>query len=343
MLDEEPIPVRILVGDCRELLRDLPAESVHCCVTSPPYFQLRDYGCERQIGLEPTPDEFVAELIGVFREVWRVLRNDGTLWLNLGDSYNAYNAYNANRGSSNSISANAEVACPKIATGSGLTVKNVRPKSLLGIPWRVAFALQEQGWILRSEIIWNKPSCMPESVRDRPTKSHEHIFLLAKQERYYYNADAIREKWADHRCGNPGTASSKYEGVGAAGSSRYLHDTAPKVSGRNCRDVWTLGPEPTTEEHYAAFPSEIPRRAILAGSPEGGTVLDPFGGTGTTAAVAVRHGRQAILCELNPQYAEIARRRCDRQAGLFLPQVVEVVAPAKAEQPGLFAELGGAA
>jgi DNA modification methylase len=355
-------PVRILVGDCREMLRTLPAESVHCCVTSPPYFQLRDYGHEAQIGQEATPAEFVAELVSVFREVWRVLRNDGTLWLNLGDSYAS--AWACNRRSvvgAGSLEHGKRENRPN-RLGGGL-----KEKDLIGIPWRVAFALQDDGWYLRSEIIWHKPAPMPESVRDRPTKSHEHIFLLTKQERYYYDADAIRER---------------------AGADL-----------RNCRDVWTLNPEPSTEDHYAAYPSEIPRRAILAGTSEHGvcaacgtawtravertamvvrrtdwgdkagnrtassgtmlkpptcrtvgwkpgcdcyggvipaTVLDPFGGTGTTAAVAVRHGRQAILCELNPEYAEISRRRCDRETGLFQPHRTEVVAaPAMPVQEAL--------
>lgn len=301
--------VRILNGDCRTVLATLPDQSVHCCVTSPPYFGLRDYGHAGQIGLEAAPDAFVSELVAVFREVRRVLRDDGTLWLNLGDSYAA------NRGSGASgigakQATNVGANLGKLSVPDGL-----KAKDLVGIPWRVAFALQADGWYLRSDIIWHKPNPMPESVTDRPTKSHEYVFLLAKSERYYYDADAIAERDTGR---DPGNVTHKYaqNGIYVAGAQKNLAACGP-VDARNRRTVWTVATQPFSGAHFATFPPALIEPCILAGCPEGGTVLDPFGGAGTTGLVADRLQRNALLIELNPQYADMARERIRGDAPMF--------------------------
>ncbi len=307
--------VRILVGDCRERLRDLPDASVHCVVTSPPYFGLRDYGVEGQIGLEETPDAFVAEMVAVFREVRRVLRADGTLWLNLGDSYEG--ARGGPQG------ANGQMADRSIAA-QGVRVRNVtrvtglKPKDLIGIPWRVAFALQADGWWLRQDIIWSKPNPMPESVTDRCTKAHEYLFLLTKSERYFYDAAAIKEPDRGRADGNVNGfkdrqgAASFHATSGGIGSDGWEVGT-----GRNKRSVWTVPVHPFAGAHFATFPPALIEPCILAGCPEGGTVLDPFGGAGTTGLVADRLGRNAILIELNSEYAAMAERRISADSRLF--------------------------
>jgi site-specific DNA-methyltransferase (adenine-specific) len=302
LLNALGLTVNLLLGDCRKVLPTLPAGSVHCCVTSPPYFGLRDYGHENQIGLEQTPDAFAQELVGVFREVRRVLRDDGTLWLNLGDSYNAYNA---NRGASTSIS-DGTAGRGHPTHRRGLTTPTLKNKDLIGIPWRVAFALQADGWYLRQDIIWHKPNPMPESVRDRCTKAHEYIFLLSKSPRYYFDSEAIKEL-ADpknHRqsAGIRRTApGSTAHGGPASGSRCYTT--------KNKRSVWSVTVKPFKGAHFATFPPDLIEPCVLAGCPIGGTVLDPFMGSGTTAAVALQHGRQFVGVELNPEYLELARRR----------------------------------
>lgn len=262
------------VGDCVESMRKLPDQSVNCCVTSPPYFGLRDYGVDGQIGLEATPDEFVAALVAVFREVRRVLRDDGTLWLNMGDSY-----------------------------GKG--------KQLLLIPARVALALQADGWVLRQDIIWQKPNCMPSSVNDRCTSSHEHVFLLAKSTRYYFDHKAIQEDAvSDHQSGNGFKRPERLSYRNPDGSARGNDNHWTGVGGkRNRRDVWSIPVRPFKGAHFATFPPDLIEPCILAGCPVGGTVLDPFGGSGTTAGVALAHGRNAVLCELNPEYADLMPER----------------------------------
>lgn len=286
---------RIIDGDCRDVLSTLDAASVHCCVTSPPYFGLRDYGHDGQIGLEPTPDEFVTALVEVFREVRRVLRDDGTLWLNLGDSYaGSWGAQSRGATSAladRSVSSQQILAHPKRTnTGSVAAGAPYKPKDLLGIPWMVAFALRADGWYLRSEIIWAKPNPMPESVTDRPTKAHEYVFLLSKSPRYFYDADAIREPHADGKWGG---------------------EDGPTLNpaGRNKRSVWTVATQPFAGAHFATFPPKLIEPCILAGCPEGGMVLDPFAGAGTTGMVALRHGRSFVGVELNQQYAAMARER----------------------------------
>lgn len=299
---------KVLVGDCLESMRAMPDQSVHCCVTSPPYFGLRDYGHAGQIGLEETPEEFVAKLVEVFREVRRVLRDDGTLWLNLGDSYNAYNG---NRGKASGANKNHHEVMPSLPKGNGLTVSGLKNKDLIGIPWRVAFALQADGWYLRQDIIWHKPNPMPESVRDRCTKAHEYIFLLSKSPRYYYDHNAVREPVAESTVARLSQATLEIQ----RGSERVPGKTngAMKAVGdleyRNRRSVWTVTTKPFKGAHFATFPPDLIEPCILAGCPQGGTVLDPFGGSGTTAGVAVAHGRNAILCEINPDYFPMMEAR----------------------------------
>lgn len=300
----------LYLGDCIETMRRLPAGSVHTCVTSPPYFGLRDYGVDGQIGLEPTPDEYVAALVAVFREVRRVLRDDGTLWLNLGDSYAA------NRGCQVEQSKGGPKHGPAQAVGGrGQKASDygLKPKDLIGIPWRVAFALQADGWYLRQDIIWHKPNPMPESVTDRCTKAHEYIFLLSKSPRYYFDHEAIKEPATGR---NPGNKAHKYVAAYDASDTEEHRTKAgllavgPRET-RNRRSVWTVATKPFKGAHFATFPPDLIEPCILAGCPEGGTVLDPFGGAGTTGLVATQAGRNAVLCEINPEYVEMARKRID--------------------------------
>jgi DNA modification methylase len=376
-------------GDALELLRSMPEASVQCCVTSPPYWGLRDYGTarweggedscdhvynhgvqgaggdratrtftaqavyknkcgkcgarriDRQLGLEATPDGYVVRMVEVFREVRRVLRDDGTLWLNIGDSYNAYNG---GAGPGSKLSKTQTEQRPKLATGFGLQCKSLKPKDLIGIPWLLAFALRADGWYLRADIVWAKLAPMPESVRDRPTRSHEFVFLLAKSQRYYYDADAIREpasylgpngaqlspyaqgftrRTPEEECERRRRAKGNAKtfrggGVYTQGQSfdnsadvaRDSHGNAPNESmTRNKRDVWLLGPQPFPEAHFATFPEKLVEPCVLAGCPEGGMVLDPFAGSGTAGVVALRHRRDFIGLELSPTYCEMARRR----------------------------------
>ena len=302
--------VKILVGDCLESLDYIPSGSVHTCVTSPPYFGLRDYGHDGQIGLEQTPAEFVAKLVDVFREVHRVLRDDGTLWLNLGDSYGAVGG-NTYAGFNQRWSGTGGAGSKQDATLAGVTDRKIdtgmKPKNLLGIPWRVALALQADGWYLRQDIIWHKPNPMPESVRDRCTKAHEYIFLLTKSPRYYFDAAAIEEPAKWERWGNQ-TENKKHSGTAKHLGGKTLAEL-PIRDKKNRRSVWTVATKPFKGAHFATFPPDLIEPCILAGCPEGGVVLDPFGGAGTTGLVAKRNGRNAILCELNPDYAEMAKNR----------------------------------
>lgn len=375
---------RIIVADVMDGLRQLPDESVHCVVTSPPYWGLRDYGVPGQIGLEPTPDEYVARIVEVFREVRRVLRHDGTLWLNLGDCYASQPSWG--RGGGGTLEGRKQDAVP----GPLRHVHGLKPKDLVGIPWRVAFALQADGWWLRSDIIWSKPNAMPESVTDRPARAHEYVFLLAKSERYYYDAEAIREPLASTpdeylRAGRSVRENHAFGSVAGRPLGAKSFSTVP--SGRNKRSVWTIATEPFPEAHFATFPQKLVEPMILAGSPERacpkcgapwrrrvavrsystpahqrhgrpshmgrppqqsgwfwrpaersdfgfepgcscsgndgsarGVVLDPLVGSGTTLVVAARLGRDSLGIELNPEYADIARRRVERElAQLRIP------------------------
>jgi DNA modification methylase len=328
--------IKIINADCREALRTLPDQSVHCCVTSPPYFGLRDYGHAGQIGLEPTPDEFVAAMVEVFREVKRVLRDDGTLWLNLGDSYNA-------QPGQRKVTDKAGSKQQSNAGSPGAPSRNVaglKPKDLIGIPWRVAFALQADGWYLRQDIIWSKPNPMPESVQDRCTKAHEYIFMLSKSKSYYYDIEAIKEPatypdddrkaraHVDHKRApdemisgiRPRADKQRGHGRRHAGfNDRWdAMEKTEQCSGmRNKRSVWSVATQPFSEAHFATFPPALIEPCVKAGCPVGGTVLDPFGGAGTTGLVADRLQRSAILIELNPEYATMADRRIRNDAPLF--------------------------
>ena len=327
--------VTIRHGDCREVLRTLPAESVHCCVTSPPYFGLRDYGHAAQIGMEATPDAFVAEMVDVFREVRRVLRNDGTLWLNLGDSYANDGKWGGHTGGKH-VKA---LHCSPIGRNKRYT--GLKAKDLIGIPWLVAFALRADGWYLRRDIIWHKLNPMPESVRDRPSTAHEYLFLLSRAPSYYYDADAIAEiaSYGSHggAAANPGDkARQTGNHSGPLGLTPKQRKSVPRggfggktnelegreafraiVDYRNKRSVWPLVSKPYPDAHFATFPPGLIEPCILAGCPAGGTVLDPFGGAGTTGMVADRLRRDAILIEINPEYAAIADRRLNADAGMF--------------------------
>jgi DNA modification methylase len=341
------LSVRILVGDCRARLAELPDASVHCCVTSPPYFGLRDYGVDGQMGLEPTPDEFVAGMVEVFREVRRVLRDDGTLWLNIGDSFAGSWGSQGHRETPAVVSRSSIKNHPKRQSNTGtIRQAGLKPKDLIGIPWMLAFALRADGWYLRSDIIWAKPNGMPESVQDRPTRSHEMVFLLSKSPRYYYDAERLRTPPA------PSSETRLAQNVEAqAGSDRAnggaktngpmkavrrsdkqrghtrRHDGFDRwdameraeqlAGGANLKSVWWLAPAQFRDSHFATMPESLAEICVLGGCPAGGTVLDPFGGAGTTGLVADRLGRQAMLIELNPDYAEIARKRLAGDAGMF--------------------------
>lgn len=337
-------------GDCRTVLKELAPESVQCVVTSPPYWGLRNYGHADQIGQEETPEAYVDTMRQVFGEVWRVLRDDGTLWLNLGDSYSG-SGKGGNPGHSPHI---------KQRTNSGsLSVRGVKrngrkPKDLIGIPWLVAFALQSDGWYLRSDIIWHKPNPMPESVSDRPTRSHEYIFLLTKSERYQYDAAAIREPASPDLIkqveeGYNGHAIKDYLAANvqdaSATKSRIINGARKRIDkqrghsrrhagfndkwdaltpaeqallGSNKRDVWSVAPANYREAHFATFPPDLVKPCILAGTKPGDVVLDPFGGSGTTGMVALELGRRAVLVELNPDYAKLCDERCATTPGLPL-------------------------
>jgi DNA modification methylase len=366
---------QIRQGDWIEVLRTMPDESVHCVVTSPPYWGLRDYGVSGQLGLERTPDEYVAKMVEGFREVRRVLRKDGTLWLNLGDSYagsgcgpttescgleggvrtqtnaspgvnwknrsksikrrdviplleSVADAFLCKDGSVNLRFADAHDLLYTAITELSVqdqhyNPKSLTPKNLCGIPWRVALALQSDGWCLRSEIIWHKRNPMPESVSDRPTKSHEQIFLLTRSPRYFYDADAIREP---HAWGDGSTGIYRGDKVAGRvstqpGNTYQLRPGRDQIfghaNGRNRRSVWTITTSPFPEAHFATFPPEIPETCIKAGCPENGTVLDPFNGAGTTGLVATRLGRNYIGIELNMDYIAMATKRIENDAPLF--------------------------
>jgi len=304
--------VTILQGDCREVLKTFPEGSVNCCVTSPPYYGLRDYGVDGQIGLEKTPDSYVTELVAVFAQVRRVLRDDGTLWINLGDSY-CTSAPNGMQGKNGGRK-------DRTFTASGLPCKNgfgMKPKDLIGIPWMVAFALRADGWYLRQDIIWHKPNTMPESVTDRCTKAHEYVFLMSKSATYHCDMEAIKDP----------VAQSTVERLAQDVESQTGSDRVPfKTNGnmkavgnsetRNKRSVWTVNTKPYKGSHFATFPPSLIRPMIIAGCPIGGTVIDPFGGSGTTGQVSEEEGRNAVLIELNPEYIKLQEQRT-AQMGLF--------------------------
>jgi len=354
---------QIIQGDVIEVLRTLPEESVHCCVTSPPYWGLRDYGTgtweggdpacdhriefhsradrplgklhgghdtvdaataiirdqcpkcrarrvDKQIGLERTVDEYVAKMVDVFREVRRVLRPDGTLWLNLGDSYCSTIKGSGGHSEKQDSNAGSRFDPRHLELTGGL-----KPKDLAGVPWRTALALQADGWWLRCDVIWEKTNSLPQSIHDRPTRSHEYVFLLAKSKRYYYDADAVKEE-----CVKIGTTGHLQAGAGErAGTREGLRGTTwDPAEGRNRRSVWTIPTYATSEAHFAVFPIELPELCIRAGSPENGLILDPFSGVATTGLACLKTNRRYLGIELNPEYIEIAFSRARKYYPLLL-------------------------
>ena len=310
---------RVHFGDCRGTLRRMPDGIVNTCVTSPPYFGLRDYGHPDQIGLEATPDEFIAKLVEVFREVRRVLRDDGTCWVNMGDSY-------AGGGGGNYNKTGVDSAVGHHVTNvrnrpEWLASAGVKAKDLIGIPWMLAFALRADGWYLRQDIIWHKPNPMPESVRDRCTKAHEYIFLLSKSPTYYCDMEAIKEEAVEPE--GPGNVRPNRAVPGERDSGENanirgsLHKIGPREL-RNRRSVWHVTTKPYSGAHFAVYPEELIEPCILAGAPPGGVVLDPFGGSGTTGSVAQRLGRKWIMCELNTEYGPLQDERLTGTLGLEL-------------------------
>lgn len=292
----------VLLGDCIERLKGLPENYAQMCVTSPPYFGLRDYGVDGQLGLEQTPEAYVANMVAGFREVRRVLSNDGTLWLNVGDSYSSH------KGQSQGVD-------PK----SGARRFGVRPndkpmpgykhKDLIGIPWMLAFALRADGWYLRQDIIWHKPNPMPESVRDRCTKAHEYVFLLSKSERYFYDNEAIKEPSVYADCGRPSKSKGEFKAKGEPLPGQLPFRAITET--RNRRSVWTVATRPYKGAHFATFPTALIEPCILAGSRAGDVVLDPFNGSGTTGQVSIQHGRRYLGIELNPEYVALTRARLE--------------------------------
>jgi len=308
--------IDIYIGNCLETLQKMDDQSVNTCITSPPYWGLRDYnGEEEQLGLEDNPELFVDNLVRVFKEVKRVLKDDGTVWLNLGDTYSSHKdckstAQSLAKGNQAEVAHVIDKGRSVSRNTKKLKQAGLKNKDLIGIPWRVALALQADGWYLRQDIIWHKPNPMPESVRDRCTKAHEYIFLLSKNVKYYFDNEAIKE-------------DAKYAGDnrGARGDSRR-GTKMNSVSGitpskRNKRSVWTVTTKPFKGAHFATFPMDLIEPCVLAGCPEGGTVLDPFGGSGTTAIVANKHNRNAVLCELNEEYVGIAKERITNTLGMM--------------------------
>jgi len=313
--------VKILQGNCLDKLKDLPEQSINTCITSPPYFGLRNYQEEEQLGMENTPEEFVENLVGVFREVKRVLKDDGTVWLNLGDSYGQQKGkgFNANAKEGYVVSRRKEL---QERQGNIKVKTNLPPKNLIGIPWRVAFALQTDGWILRQDIIWHKPNPMPESVQDRCTKAHEYIFLLSKNPKYYFDNEAIKEDSSESSKSRLNQDIKNQTGSDRVPGKKNGNMKAVGGLKRNKRSVWTVTTKPFKGAHFATFPYDLIEPCVLAGCPEGGTVLDPFGGAGTTALVANNHNRNAILIELNKDYIDLATERLNKECGMFLDLIV---------------------
>lgn len=322
----------ILTGDALAMLRTLPDQSVQCCVTSPPYWGLRDYGVAGQIGLESSPQEYVAALLPIFQEVKRVLRADGTLWLNLGDSYIGYHG---NKQAHGSAAPSDKDGYRENMRATSVGANGLKNKDMAGIPWRVAFALQDAGWYLRCDCIWAKPNPMPESVQDRPTRAHEYLFLFSKSERYYYDHEAVREpavatnthdytgqggyqapgqpihKGNRNQC-DAERAVTRYSvrpGVDTKGGNQGRGQITYSRYTRNRRSVWTIPTSPFPDAHFATFPPDLIRPCILAGCPAGGVVLDPFFGAGTVGVVCVEEGRRYLGIELNPEYVEMASGR----------------------------------
>jgi len=328
---------RIIQGDCREALKQIDAGSVHICVTSPPYFGLRDYGGgEGEIGSEQEVEEYVNAMVDVFREVRRCLRDDGTVWLNLGDSYMAQKNVAP---PPQTIGGQRDM--PTFIPGNRRDQKGLKHKDLIGIPWRVAFALQADGWWLRQDIIWHKPNPMPESVTDRCTKAHEYIFLLSKKSHYYFDNEAIKEPLAEASFGRAERKKKLIERTGLGTLGKQVEDGVDSTHGyaglamgrngktgysddgmKNKRSVWTVNTKGYKGAHFAVYPKNLILPCILAGCPEGGTVLDPFTGSGTTAVVALENNRNFVGTELNPEYIKIAENRIKEEIPNTLASVM---------------------
>jgi DNA modification methylase len=335
---------KIEFGDCRDTMRQWKEQGIKAqtCVTSPPYFGLRDYGHDGQIGLEETPEKYIAAMVEVFRCVWDVLEDDGTLWLNIGDSYYNYRPGQGQRQGKQSI-ASQKFSEVEICHKRGLKLDGLKEKDLIGIPWMLAFALRADGWYLRQDIIWHKPNPMPESVTDRCTKAHEYIFLMSKSQKYYYDADAIKDKTLDVSLARMqrGVSDTHKNVNGAPGQTPHsMNQARPNMKNmqtdgqspnsfhasrqngtpdkvyenRNKRSVWTVTTKPYAGAHFAVFPSDLIEPCILAGAPIGGIVLDPFMGSGTTAQVAQNLGRQYLGCELNADYKTLQDKRLAQQS-----------------------------
>lgn len=306
----------IKFGDCRETMREWARQSIKAqtCVTSPPYYGLRDYGHEGQIGLEETPEQYIKEMVEVFRCVWDVLEDNGTLWLNIGDSY--YN-YRPGKGQAlvKQTVANSEQDLPQTCARRGNKLDGLKEKDLIGIPWMLAFALRADGWYLRQDIIWHKPNPMPESVQDRCTKAHEYIFLLSKSQKYYYDNDSIKEEAHTTDASDRNRDESRLNNT--PGRTRMAVLTTNHYETKNKRSVWTVTTKPYEGAHFAVFPQDLIEPCILAGAPVGGVVLDPFMGSGTTAQVAQHLGRKYLGCELNPAYAELQNKRLQQPSFEF--------------------------
>jgi len=299
---------RIEFGDCREIMRNWAEKGVKAqtCVTSPPYYGLRDYGHDGQIGLEETPEEYIKSMVEVFRCVWDVLEDDGTLWLNIGDSYYNYRPGKGQSLAKQSVSSSKQ-DLPDVCARRGNKLDGLKEKDLIGIPWMLAFALRADGWYLRQDIIWHKPNPMPESVQDRCTKAHEYIFLLSKSQKYYFDSKAMKEKGviaAGTKAAKGSAERQEQKGVNARPPEYKVYDGM-----RNKRSVWTVNTKPYKGAHFAVFPTELIKPCINAGAPVGGIVLDPFMGSGTTAQVAQELGRKYLGCELNREYEQLQYER----------------------------------
>lgn len=315
---------QLLLGDCIDSMLSIPDKTVNCYITSPPYFGLRDYGVDGQLGIESTPEIYIENMVNVFRQVKRILTDDGTLWINIGDSYS--NVSSGGHGYMDGRRNRKERRAAGIQEG-------MKQKDLIGIPWMLAFALRADGWYLRQDIIWSKPNAMPESVRDRCTKSHEYIFLLSKSPKYYYDHESVKEPCSEANVkdflrrktlNNKGKGKGTYEEA-RPDLTRSRDEYMPADFRRNRRSVWTVGAKPYKGAHFATFPPLLIEPCILAGCPPGGTVIDPFGGSGTTAGVANAHDRNAILCELSHEYAKLIPSR-----------VSSIISSMRKNQPDIF-------
>ncbi|NBW20334.1 MAG: site-specific DNA-methyltransferase [Caulobacteraceae bacterium] len=317
----------IKVGDVREKLKEIASNSIQSVVTSPPYWALRDYGHDKQIGLEQTPDAYIAEMVAVFREVHRVLADDGTLWLNVGDSYTptgkGSTKSNLNVNTHGYLQQTPGQSAKETHLDRTLFKSGTRPKELVGIPWRLAFALQADGWYLRQDIIWHKPNPMPESITDRCTKAHEYLFLLSKSPRYYFNNEAIKEPalWADDNRAGQGRLTYHGKRQGQSGSGQEAFVSIKEK--RNKRDVWTIPTKPFKGAHFAVMPEALVEPCILAGSKPDDIILDPFMGSGTVAVVALQNNRNFIGCELNDDYIAIAENRIAENGLLYSELLIE--------------------